>query len=566
MRWSIGFRLGVLLACFSAMAALLVGYFTFVTGRDMLNDRAQRSLLGTTQILAQHMQTGFSSVARDTAMLAALAAATQATNPQGVAAVQAHDRDMLANVFKATLTARPSYQQIRLISAQDHGLELVRVERSGMGLARVEGDALQEKAHFPFVFETLQLGSGAVYVSEFGINHEGNTDPGGDQPVFNMAASVVRDGQVAGIIVIRVATDAFFGNFSAGLPSPYGFYLLNRWGDFLVHSDRSQTYGFDRGQRILAQDSMPPVGEIIQGRTRQVVMAHQGRDGTPQALAFVRMPLGFQDDGRFMVVGLSQPLAVVQGEAVELGRSIAKVLLALCLGGIVLAAWVSRVVTGPLHAMVRATQAFSQGRAHGELPVKRQDELGELARSFQDMELRISLQMSELNASRDAMTHLAHHDALTGLPNRRMFEQRLAQALEMSRRTGRPCAVLFVDLDGFKAINDNLGHAMGDAVLQATARAILGAVRQMDTVARLAGDEFTVLCENVESEEAALQIAAKLQQAFDLPLEIHGKLYPVRASVGLSLFPRDAQDAHTLLASADAAMYRAKLNRRNGTM
>jgi len=136
----------------------------------------------------------------------------------------------------------------------------------------------------------------------------------------------------------------------------------------------------------------------------------------------------------------------------------------------------------------------------------------------------------------------------------------------MSRRTGRLCAVLFVDLDGFKAINDNLGHAMGDAVLQATARAILGAVRQMDTVARLAGDEFTVLCENVDSEDAAQQIAAKLQQAFESPLDIHGTLYPVRASVGLSLFPRDAQDAHTLLASADAAMYRAKLRRRDSAV
>lgn len=566
MKWSIGFRLGFLLAGFSVMAALLVGYFAFASGRGMLNDRAQRSLLATTQILAQHMQAGFATVARDTSMLAALAAETQAAHPQGTPAVRTHDREMLANVFKATLSARPAYQQIRLISAHDHGLELVRVERTGMGLLRVEGDALQEKAHFPFVFETLKLGAGAVYVSEFGINYEGNPDQGGELPVFNMAASLVQGGQVVGVIVIRVAADAFFTNLSAGLPAPYGFYLLNRWGDFLVHSDRTQTYGFDRGQRILAQDSLPPVAQIIQGRSRQVVMAHQGSDGNPQALAFVRMPLGFQDDGRFMVVGLSQPTAVVRAEVVELGRSIGQILLVLCLGGIVLAAWVSRVVTGPLHAMVRATQAFSQGRAHGELPVKRQDELGELARSFGDMEQQIRLQMSELNASRDAMAHLAHHDALTGLPNRRMFEQRLAQALEMSRRSGRSCALLFVDLDGFKSINDNLGHAMGDAVLQAAARTILGAMRQVDTVARLAGDEFTVLCENVDSEEAAQQIAAKLQQAFEQPLDIHGKPHPVHASIGLSLFPRDAQDAHNLLASADAAMYRAKLNRRNGTL
>ena len=196
------------------------------------------------------------------------------------------------------------------------------------------------------------------------------------------------------------------------------------------------------------------------------------------------------------------------------------------------------------------------------LPVDREDEVGELARSFQDMEQQILRQMNELNASRDAMAHLAHHDALTGLPNRRMFEQRLAQALELSRRSGRDCALLFVDLDDFKAINDGRGHAVGDLVLQAVARTIVGAVRQADTVARLAGDEFTVLCENVDSEDAALQIAAKLEQAFESPLDIEGQPFPVRASIGVSLFPRDAHDAHTLLASADAAMYRIKQSRR----
>ncbi|RYF57489.1 MAG: diguanylate cyclase, partial [Comamonadaceae bacterium] len=228
-------------------------------------------------------------------------------------------------------------------------------------------------------------------------------------------------------------------------------------------------------------------------------------------------------------------------------------------------AWVSRLVTGPLKAMVRATQAFSQGQPHGDLPLQRQDEIGELARSFHDMEQQIGRHMTELNTSRDAMSHLAHHDALTGLPNRRMFEQRLAQALELSRRSGRDCAVLFVDLDDFKGVNDAHGHAVGDLVLQAAARTITGAVRQADTVARLAGDEFTVLCENVDTEDAALQVAAKLKRAFDTPLVIEGQPLRVRPSIGLSLFPRDAQDAHSLLASADAAMYRSKPGHRGHT-
>jgi diguanylate cyclase (GGDEF)-like protein len=378
-----------------------------------------------------------------------------------------------------------------------------------------------------------------------------------------MASPVVRGGQVRGVVVLRVAAQPFLRDFNTALPVPYGFYLSNRWGDFLVHPDADQSFGFDRGQRILIQESFAPVAALIDGRQQEVVLSQPGTDDEEaRVYSFVRMPYGREGEGRFMVVGLSQPLAAVQGEVVSLGNSILKILLVLSAVGVVLAALVSRAVTQPLKAIVQATQAVTLGRAHATLPVHRDDEVGELARSFQDMEQQIHRQMTELNASRDAMAHLAHHDALTGLPNRRMFEQRLGQVLELSRRSGRSCALLFVDLDDFKAINDTRGHAVGDLVLQAVARTITGAVRQVDTVARLAGDEFTVLCENVDSEQAALQIVTKLQHAFMLPLDIEGRPLPVRASIGLSLFPRDAQDARTLMTSADAAMYRIKQSRR----
>ena len=545
VKWSIALRLGALLASFSVFAAILAGYYTFDSSRERLQGRAERSLLATTQVLARHMQAGFGTVARDTAFLADAAAVEQ-------------DQGRLADLFKANLQAHPAYLQIRFISASDYGLELVRIDRQGDKLVRVPDDQLQEKSHFPFVFEALSLPDGEVYVSEFGINHEDAAQEAA-VPVFNMASPVVQGGQLRGVVVVRVAAAPFLHNFNAALPTPYGFYLSNRWGDFLVHPDAAQTFGFDRGQRILIQESFPQVAALVDGRAEEAVLSQSGTDDEEaRVFAFVRMPFGNADEGRFMVVGLSLPLAVVQGEVLDLGRSILKILLVLSVVGVALAAGVSRLVTQPLQAMVKAAQAFSRGESHGALPVHRGDEVGELARSFQDMEQQISRQLAELNLSRDAMAHLAHHDALTGLPNRRMFEQRLAQVLELSRRSGRSCALLFVDLDDFKAINDTRGHAVGDLVLQAVARTIVGAVRQVDTVARLAGDEFTVLCENVDSEEAALQIVTKLQHAFEPPLDIDGEPLAVRASIGLSLFPRDAQDARTLMASADAAMYRIK--------
>ncbi|WP_342720546.1 HAMP domain-containing protein [Acidovorax sp. FHTAMBA] len=387
VKWGIALRLGLLLASFSVFAAILAGYYTFDSSRERLQGRAEQALLATTHVLARHMQAGFGTVARDTAFLASVAASEQ-------------DKSALADVFKASLVTHPSYLQIRFIGVQDFGLEQVRIDRKGDAWIRASEDELQEKAHFPFVFETLALAPGEVYVSEFGINHEGAADAE-PIPVFSMASPVVRGGQVRGVVVLRVAAQPFLRDFNTALPVPYGFYLSNRWGDFLVHPDADQSFGFDRGQRILIQESFAPVAALIDGRQQEVVLSQPGTDDEEaRVYSFVRMPYGREGEGRFMVVGLSQPLAAVQGEVVSLGNSILKILLVLSAVGVVLAALVSRAVTQPLKAIVQATQAVTLGRAHATLPVHRDDEVGELARSFQDMEQQIHRQMTELNASR----------------------------------------------------------------------------------------------------------------------------------------------------------------------
>ena len=143
--WGIAQRLAVLLASFSVLAALLAGYYSFDSSRARLQGRAEQALLATTQVLARHMQAGFATVARDTAFLASVAAIEQ-------------DRDALAEVFRASLRNHPSYLQVRLIGVQDYGLERVRMDRQGGAFVRAPEEALQEKSHFPFFFETLALG------------------------------------------------------------------------------------------------------------------------------------------------------------------------------------------------------------------------------------------------------------------------------------------------------------------------------------------------------------------------------------------------------------------------
>ncbi|NOT07264.1 MAG: diguanylate cyclase [Gemmatimonadales bacterium] len=170
--------------------------------------------------------------------------------------------------------------------------------------------------------------------------------------------------------------------------------------------------------------------------------------------------------------------------------------------------------------------------------------------------------LAHLERARDREAYRATHDALTGLPNRALFFDRLQHALARAQRYRERFAVLFVDLDGFKEINDTFGHAAGDRVLVEVAGRLGGVVRQSDSLARLAGDEFVVLFERVASREVALTVAGLMVDAVTAPFTLDGKPCPIALSAGLALYPEDGRDINTIVNAADAAMYRQKLGGR----
>lgn len=171
--------------------------------------------------------------------------------------------------------------------------------------------------------------------------------------------------------------------------------------------------------------------------------------------------------------------------------------------------------------------------------------------------------ISRLKEAEERIHQMAYYDTLTGLPNRVLAQDRLQQALLKARRTGSRLAVLFLDLDHFKQVNDNLGHAAGDHLLQAAALRLSDTVRGSDTVARLGGDEFLILLEDLPSPETAGQIATKLVAALRSPFEVDGHEVHIGSSIGIALYPEHGEDAVKLVRNADAAMYRAKEGGRN---
>ena len=178
------------------------------------------------------------------------------------------------------------------------------------------------------------------------------------------------------------------------------------------------------------------------------------------------------------------------------------------------------------------------------------DEVGKVLGYAQDITVRKS--------SEQQLVHRAEHDSLTDLPNRGLFMDRLRSGIARSRRNNQPLALLFVDLNDFKPVNDRHGHQVGDRLLRMVARRLVAAVREVDTVARVGGDEFAVILEAIADATDAKAVAAKITESIGEPFSIDGRSLEIGASTGIAIYPSDGEEMSSLLHHADAQMYRAK--------
>ncbi|QGZ64735.1 putative bifunctional diguanylate cyclase/phosphodiesterase [Paraburkholderia acidisoli] len=211
----------------------------------------------------------------------------------------------------------------------------------------------------------------------------------------------------------------------------------------------------------------------------------------------------------------------------------------------------ARSVTRPLAALTEFSQRIGEGDYAEPLKITKRDELGQLAHAFNRMQDGIAERERRI-------TELAYMDGLTGLPNRALFNDRLQQAVAAARRNGTPLAVMMMDLDRFKYVNDSLGHPIGDMLLCEVGKRLRGALhRETDTVARLGGDEFAVLLPT-DNLDAARLIATRILRTLEQPITIEGQLVDVGASIGIVTLPEHGTDMNVLLRRADIAMYVAK--------
>lgn len=555
MRFGLAARLGLVLALSGMLSAGITAFQAQRASETLLVDSARAELLTATRVLARRITLVREDLSRTLLALARHPAALAALDDDAQAATQ------LATLFALPMEANRAYFQIRLIGAADNGLERVRVDRDGDAPLRVDGDALQEKGHYPYVFNTLALAAGEVYLSRVGINRERGSHSALGRPAAQLATPVVdAAGTPRGVIVASVDLNGVFALLAADLPADFQLYLANSAGDYLIHPDPARTFGFDKGRRVRVQDEFPAIQAVVDGRAGESMLdsATGEHARAPLVAAFIAARAQLRTDEGAFILGLARPRANVLAELDPLRSIMLQIVISMSLTGILLAAILARAITHPIEVLGAAVQNFSGKGEAPALPVERQDEIGALARRFAELRTQIGQQLAELEHRRSELEHLARHDALTGLPNRALFDDRMAVALAAARRDDGRLALLFVDVDHFKPINDRLGHVVGDRVLEGVAARIRQCIRESDTAARVGGDEFVVLLPGIASTADAARVADKIRAAIDRPFVIDGHALAVSVSMGLAHYPQDGTDATTLARHADRAMYRDK--------
>ena len=421
------------------------------------------------------------------------------------------------------------YDQIRFLDSD--GKERVRVNYNQGAPILVPGHELQSKKNRYYFEDCFKLAQGEIFLSPFDLNIEQDKIEQPIKPMIRLGTPVFdASGRKRGIVLVNYFGRDLLDRLLASEPVSEGTtMLLNTEGYWLLSPDPEQAWGF------MYRDSKRTLAASDQAAWATISHSEKGQVETAQGLytftTVYPLKAGFRS-------------STGSGEA--FGRSS---------GDIDRDAYhwhlVSFVSTADLAAMASTFQVkyFTVGAGLFLLIAT-----GAWITAFAVS--RRQIYQAQLQA-------MALFDALTGLPNRTLFFDRLTMTAAHSRRYNSRFGLLYIDLDGFKQVNDTLGHAAGDELLQVVGSLLLKGCRKSDTVARLGGDEFAVILAEPETPAAVETLAARIIAAFDTPIELAGGPVTVGASIGIALFPADSDNPEQLVRLADGAMYAAKHQGKN---
>lgn len=385
---------------------------------------------------------------------------------------------------------------------------------------------------------------------------------GGDGRRWLVSAASIRNGAAAGellgYIVVVSSLEPFRRMVAESDTSVTGLFFSDSAGNFLARSPKIPFPALPESTvaEITAAEAARtrPLGDEV-GSPHYVDLADNGLD--------YRLSIQRVSDDLWLGSMIGQQVIANNSRAL-LAVLLPVAGLILMFTGVIFYWKTATVLLNPIAALIQATRRISGGDYLPEIDIRTDDEMGELAEAFRAMG-------RQLEESRQQIAQLAYYDPLTELPNRTTLRVTLNNMIEDARRNRKKLAVLFIDLDDFKKVNDRLGHAAGDELLVQVGRRLQKRLRSSDVIAegsqeagveqmisRRGGDEFNAILNNVHDAREAALVAERLIADINEPLDLDGSMVTVGASVGVALFPEDGEDADTLLRHADMAMYEAK--------
>jgi len=571
MRIGITYRLSAVLAIFAVLASGLTGYYAFTDNRRLLLAHSEKNAQTNVQIIGQQLQDALNSTARDARFLASQAnPATAADTPLNT--------DRILQTAHSLMQIHPEYLHISLIDARRGWRESARIVREG-----THSQKLGHSSMHSHLQPVLHLTPGQVFLAEDFTrkpdceNCENQENQAGEpderRMSFLVSTPIAREGGMNSNILVAIRIDLAFlvRRIGISLPPTSRFYIADNEGNLIYLSQGSNDGANLAGESL--QTLFPAARPVIDGNQDVLVyndIQHQERQEDGRLIAFKRIQPTDFSNGRYFTLVVFEPLSAVFQDIRTLWDNMWLLVLSFSLLAVILALVVSQAITNPLAKILASVQRFTAGEKDSEilLSVKRRsDEIGALAVCVGEMQDQIRNQLVVLEKNHQAMQHMAHHDPLTGLANRLTFYSLGGSVIAQARRQGLKLAILFVDLDHFKEVNDKYGHFVGDQLLLAVAKRLREGVRESDIVARLGGDEFVVMLSPIHNGVEAEMVGKKLLRRFNEPLTIEegGKTInlAIHASIGISLYPDHGEAPQELVDIADEAMYVSKGSGRN---
>lgn len=421
--------------------------------------------------------------------------------------------------------SKKRYDQIRLLD--EKGMEVVRVNYNDGKPIIVADAALQDKSNRYYFKETYRLSKGEAFISPLDLNVEHGSIEKPLNPVVRLGMPVFgKDGSKRGIVLVNYMAKALLASIRKAAETDYGTpMLLNMEGYWLLNENPEDEWGFmfdDRKNRTFAR--------LYPDEWQEFNSSESGQISTKNGLftfATIRPLSGFGP-------GIQSDVELRPGELHDYYW-----LMVYHIPQDVIGEYVSNLrgklflLGAGLFIVIAAAAWF------------------------------LALAITRRKIYQSQLISMALYDSLTGLPNRKLFFDTLDQGVELAKRHDRQIGLLYIDLDGFKNVNDTLGHAAGDELLNLVAKQLRASTRKSDTVARLGGDEFAVILSEIDSFESAEMVGNKIIQALCAPFKLRQGPVSIGASIGVAVYPDTATEIEQLVKQADKAMYISKANGKN---